>query len=77
MCCIICIEFEKGKLTAKEALANLGEMISEKSTEDEVKHYFEAANKIVDKEVPFEEWQDDEFTGVLDELDSAFGGDGD
>jgi hypothetical protein len=73
MCCIVCLEFEKGKLTSKEALSNLGEMINDNSTKEEIEHYFEAANKIMDKEIPFEEWDSQEYTGVLDELDRAFG----
>ena len=30
-----------------------------------------------DKEIPFEEWTDEDSTGVLDELDKAFGPSGD
>jgi len=48
--CIICTEWEKGKLTDKEAMAAVGEMIA--NAEDGADHYFELANKIVEKSVP-------------------------
>lgn len=48
--CIICTEWEKGKLTDKEAMATVGEMIAK--SDDEAQHYFDLANKIVDKSVP-------------------------
>lgn len=73
MCCIICAEWQKGSMTAKEALSNLGEMINDNSTEEEIKHYFDISTKIVDKELPFEEWDSEEYTGMLGELDKAFG----
>jgi hypothetical protein len=49
--CVVCSDWEKGKLTSKEALRNLGEMIAT-GTEKEKKHYFEVSEKILDKEVP-------------------------
>ena len=50
--CKVCVEWEAGKLTNKEALNALGEMI--KSTEDEKKskHYYSVVDKVLDKEVP-------------------------
>ena len=48
--CIICVEWAAGKLTSKEALKNLGELIS--SDDDLKSHYWEASEKILDKEVP-------------------------
>lgn len=77
MCCMMCVEYEKGKMTSKEALNNIGEMIGSTTNEDEIAHLFELAGKIVDKELPFEEWDDDSQTGILDELDKAFGPDED
>lgn len=65
--CLLCVEYEKGKMTNQEALNNIGEMLDGKS-EDEMRHLFELAEKIVDKEMPFQEWDDEEFTGSLDDL---------
>jgi len=45
--CIVCTEWEKGKLTNKEALRALGEMGNEDPS-----HIIEVASKIMDKEVP-------------------------
>lgn len=45
--CIVCTEWEKGKLTNKEALRALGEMGKEDPS-----HIIEVASKIMDKEVP-------------------------
>jgi hypothetical protein len=73
MCCIICLEWQKELMSSKEALANIGEMIENpNNSEEDVLHLLELSNKIVDREVPFEEWQSDDLTGVLDELDKAF-----
>lgn len=63
--CIICVEWEKGKMTAKEALNALGEMMDPFDAKDN-KHYLEAYGKILDKEVPMNDtdpaldkaWQD-------------------
>lgn len=73
--CIICSEWQKGKMTSQEALANIGEMLDSGQSEEEVKHLFELADKVIDKEQPFEEWDNDSQTGILDELDKAFGDD--
>ena len=73
MCCIICTEWQKELMSSKEALANIGEMIENpNNSEEDVLHLLELSNKIVDREVPFEEWQTDDLTGVLDEIDKAF-----
>ena len=70
--CLICYEWQKGSMSNKEALANIGEMIDATTDEEDQKHLFELAGKIVDKEMPFDEWLTDENLGVLDELDKAF-----
>lgn len=78
MCCSICLEWIKGSMTSKEALANIGEMIGDpNNTEEDMNHLLELSGQIVDKEIPFEEWTDEDSTGVLDELDKAFGSSGD
>lgn len=72
MCCLLCIEYEKGKMTAKETLNNIGEMIDSTTDEEKKSHLFELADKVISKEQPFQEWDDDFQTGVLDELDFGF-----
>lgn len=53
--CIICIEWEKGKLTTKEAYRNMGEALS--TTEDEAvrNHLFELSEKLLESELPTSE----------------------
>lgn len=46
--CIICIEWEKGKMTSKEAFRAIGETMSPKTQ----KHLEELSEKIIQKEVP-------------------------
>jgi hypothetical protein len=49
--CLVCKDWQKGKLTAEEAIRNLSEMLnSEDGTEEDVYHYFEAAAIISDEE---------------------------
>lgn len=49
--CIICAEWEKGKMTSKEAFRAIGETMST-STQ---KHLEELSEKILSKEVPLTE----------------------
>ena len=66
--CIICKEWELGKLTSKEALRNLGEMIlSSNDNKENPDHYYEISEKILDKEVPMmdteeemDDWQEED-----------------
>jgi hypothetical protein len=56
--CLICTEWQKGNLTAKEAFRNLGEQLNVANDEDDhetVEHLLELSNKIMDAEVPYEE----------------------
>lgn len=49
--CMVCKDWEVGKLTSKEALRVLGELMigaSDKAKE----HFFKVSEKILDKEVP-------------------------
>jgi hypothetical protein len=55
--CIVCLEWEKGKLTSREALRNLGEMIAADSKDTE--HYLKVSEKILDKEVPMGDTDDE------------------
>lgn len=54
--CLICLEWEKGKLTTKEALKNIGEYINSEDTNKN--HYLELAEKILNKELPYSEYDD-------------------
>lgn len=46
--CVICVEWEKQKLTSKEAFKAIGEMMNPKTQE----HLEELSEKILAKEVP-------------------------
>jgi len=48
--CVVCIDWQKGSLTVKEALRNLGEMASGTEDSDQRQHYFEVVEKILDEE---------------------------
>lgn len=50
--CKVCVEWESGKLTNKEALSALGEMIKNAKDDKKSKHYFKVVENILDKEVP-------------------------
>lgn len=53
---MVCSEWELGKITTKEALRNLGELIRTSSEDNnESAHYFDAVEKVLDREVPFKE----------------------
>lgn len=52
--CIVCKEWKAGKLTTKEALAALGELMSA-SPKKETKHYSKVYEDIMEKEVPMPE----------------------
>lgn len=61
--CIVCVDWQAGKLTNKEALRNLGEMINTTDLDKEkVAHYFATVDKIMEKELPQSE-TDDELDG--------------
>lgn len=70
--CMVCVEYRKGKMTSKEALNNIGEMIQSAGSEEEVMHLWSIANDIVDKELPFENWEDSDKFGNLSDLDIGF-----
>lgn len=54
--CNLCVEWEKGKLTAKEAMGAIGELIASGKDKE---HLVELSERILDKEVPISE-NDDE-----------------
>lgn len=48
--CIVCKDWELGKLTSKEALRNLGEFISLSDENiEELNHYYMVVEKITDE----------------------------
>ena len=54
--CIVCVEWEKKKMTSEEALRALGEMIvSPGNTQEQIAHFWDISDKIVDKEIPLED----------------------
>lgn len=51
--CVVCVDWEKGKMTSEEALRALGEIITANGEDNkENQHYWDTADKILDKEVP-------------------------
>jgi hypothetical protein len=52
MCCIVCRDWELGKLTNEEAKRNLNEIADSNSelTDEEAKHYWELWEKILEDE---------------------------
>lgn len=49
--CRICVEWEQGKLTSKEAFRNIGEAINTTDDDDTREHLFGLSERILDKEV--------------------------
>lgn len=56
--CIVCIDWEKGNMTSAEALRALGEMITTAKPKEKA-HFFKVSEKIMDKEVPMKEADDE------------------
>ena len=50
MCCLMCLEWEKGKMTNKEVLNAVGEMLDFSEDETEKAHLFGLVEKVLDKE---------------------------
>ena len=48
--CIICIDWEKGKMTSREAMAAIGEIIGNSDLE-KTEHLINLSGRIVDKDV--------------------------
>lgn len=63
--CLICVDWEKGGLTSKEALRNLGEYINTSDKDEDKEHYFGVVEKILDKEM---EQSDDDSETMLEQL---------
>lgn len=67
--CYFCAQYEKSKLTTKEAMNAIGELLQNETDQEKINHLLEVTNGILDKETPFDEWDTDDDTGSLDELD--------
>ena len=59
---------EKEKMTAKETMSALKEMLEFETEEQVVEHLKQLADRVVSKEVPFSDWDSTEDTGYLEEL---------
>lgn len=57
--CRICVEWEQGKLTSKEAFRNIGEAINTTDSDNEREHLFGLSERILDKEVAPTETDDE------------------
>lgn len=62
--CQICSDWEKGKLTSKEAFANIGEMLNTTDDNIEVNHLLDLSNRILDKDLPL--------VALDEEMDDAY-----
>lgn len=55
--CVVCKDWQAGKLSNQEAIRNLGELINTEIETDEqaaqLEHYINVFDKVMDKEVPF------------------------
>lgn len=50
--CLVCKSWEMGKLTSKEAMNAIGELLNTSDDEAQRTHMFEVAEKILDSEMP-------------------------
>lgn len=48
--CILCKEWEKGKMTIQEGLDNIGELLQNNADAKERAHLFDLADRILDEE---------------------------
>lgn len=56
--CLVCKDWQLGKLTTKEALRNLNETVDENATREELDHYWEIATKITDAKHKIGDWEE-------------------
>ena len=67
--CRICVEWEKGKMTAEEAFSAIGEMLATEESEEKVNHLLDLSGKVLDKENPFDEWKEEYHGFYIEDLD--------
>lgn len=53
--CIICVEWQKGNITSKEAMRNIGEALLVADSQEAREHFYEVTDMILDKELPSSE----------------------
>jgi len=66
--CLICVEWQKGNLTTKEAFRNLGEQLNVANDDEDhekIEHLLELSNKIMDSDLPFQEGSDEDLTDYV------------
>lgn len=59
--CLVCTDWEKGKMTSKEAMNALGELL--RVDDGKQAHYYSVVGRILDKEVPLKD-HDPEIDGA-------------
>jgi len=64
--CLLCTQWELEKMSNKEAISAVGEILFTEENEENRKHFFDLINRIIDKE---EELKNDENTIFLEDLD--------
>jgi hypothetical protein len=69
MCCMICLEWQKGNMTSKEAYRAISEVVQSEEDEDIRNHLFQLSDKIIDKEMPDKEWDEDSIIQYLNDID--------
>jgi hypothetical protein len=67
--CLICLDWQKGNMTSKEAFSAINEIVSTEKDETKLKHIFELSNKILEKEAPYSEWDEDLHGHYIEGLD--------
>lgn len=50
--CMLCVEWEKQKITSKEAFGAINEMLSASKDKEQVKHLSDLSERIISAEVP-------------------------
>ena len=60
--CQLCVEWERQKLTSREAFSAINEMLETSQDEDYIQHLIDLSEKIIDSEVPSNELDTDEDT---------------
>ncbi len=53
--CILCVEWEKNKMTSQEVYKAIGEMINTSKDKAQAAHLQELSDKIMEKELPLTE----------------------
>jgi hypothetical protein len=57
--CLLCVQWEKEKMTSKETLSALGEMLDTEEDEKKREHLYDLADRVINKEVPYSDMNSD------------------